>query len=340
MIPLNTEPLARLTIVIPTYNRANQIKATLSSIFNSMGSATKYHFHVILVDNNSNSTNQKRYTALVDEFSDLFSVEYLLERQQGRSHACNAGVASSSSPWIAFIDDDETLSSNWIETAFYLIDLGKYSYYGGHVLPNWETPPPPWLPIHQGKFRGVLGWIEVSDVNKSYDDFDASLCGGNMLVERATYLKIGGFSSALGRGANNLLGGEDGEFHRRLKRAGARGMYCPKLSVLHWIPVSRMTVEYHLRWAYWSGASNRIRIITQPQTAEKSPHLFGVPRYQFAKGLQGVGQYLVAALRGRLTRTPDGIVGLLDFMYLLGLLRGKAEGEKLGHSMKPFGANE
>ncbi len=329
-----------LTIIIPTYNRADQISATLSSIRNTKDSIKEYLLHVIVVDNNSNDTDRNLYKKLVHEFSDFLSIEYILEPQQGRSYACNAGVAQSSSKWIAFIDDDETVSLIWIETAIQLIQLGEYNYFGGHVLPDWESAPPSWLPIHQGKFRGVLGWIELSDVSKSYDEFDASLCGGNMIVDREIYLRIGGFSSSLGRGANNLLGGEDGEFHRRLKRSGAKGLYCPELSVKHWIPVSRMTVEYHRRWAYWSGVSNRIRIITQPQTAEKFPHLFGVPRYRFAKGLQGLGRYYIAALTRRLSKTPDGIVGLLEFMYLIGLLQGKIEGKKLGLSMKQSDTNQ
>jgi hypothetical protein len=94
-----------------------------------------------------------------------------------------------------------------------------------------------------------------------------------------------------------------------------------------------MTVEYHRRWAYWSGAANRIRIITQPQTADRIPHIFGIPRYQFLKGLGGLVRYWHQAAAGRVNSTPDGVIGLLDFMYLLGLLRGKAEGRKLGLRM-------
>jgi glycosyltransferase involved in cell wall biosynthesis len=324
-----------LSIIIPTYNRAQQIHGTLSSIRSALGAEHSNAIHVILVDNNSNASNRDHYRDLVSKLSDFISIEYLLETLQGRSNACNSGVIHCHSKWVAFIDDDETVSLNWIKTALHLLQLGQFSYFGGHVLPDWEAPPPPWLPIHRGQFRGVLGWIELSDTNRSYDDFDASLCGGNMIVNREMYLNIGGFSSSLGRGSNNLLGGEDGEFHRRLKRAGAKGLYCPELSVHHWVPTSRMTINYHQRWAYWSGASNRIRIITQPQTAEILPHIFAVPRYRFAKGLKGFGRCIFEALSGRLRKQPDGVIGLLNFMYLIGLLRGKAEGEKLGLSMKP-----
>lgn len=333
MSPSTIDDIPNLTIIIPTYNRADQLRETLESIHFALFQNNACLVHTILIDNNSNPHNREQYLKLVREFSESISVEYVLEGKQGRSNACNTGAANCSSKWIAFIDDDETLAEDWISTALRLIQLDDFSYFGGHVLPNWEIPPPRWLPIHKGQFRGVLGWIELSDVEKSYDDFDASLCGGNMIVNREKYLAVGGFSPSLGRGSSNLLGGEDGEFHRRLKRAGAKGLYCPQLTVRHWIPASRMTIKYHLRWAYWSGASNRIRVITQPQTAEKFPHLLGVPRYRFSKGLQGLCQFLYQTIMGRLKKQPDGAIGLLNFMYLAGLLRGRVEGKKLGFDM-------
>ena len=324
-----------LTIIIPTFNRPTQIEKTLSSISKTMKSAWKDNFQVILVDNNSNLDNKKLYIDLVKKFSDKINISHLIEPRQGRSHACNSGAEKATSDWIAFIDDDEMLTPSWLDTAFQLIDSDEFSYYGGPYLPEWEIPPPPWLPIHQDQYRGALGWIEFCNKKRNYDDFDAELCGGNILLKRALYLKIGGFSSALGRGANNLLGGEDGEFHRRLKRAKAKGCYCPQLSVRHWIPVSRMTIAYHRRWAFWSGVSNRIRIATEPQTGENLPHLLGIPRYWFAKGSQGLGRYFAQGITGRLRKSPEGVIGLLDFMYLVGLLRGKVEGRRLGISMKP-----
>src|SRR5690606_6602458 len=129
----------------------------------------------------------------------------------------------------------------------------NYDYFGGPCLPDWEASPPLWLPAHQHVYRGLLGWIELSAEPIDYDAFEGELCGGNMIVRRDKFLGLGGFAGSLGRGAANLMGGEDGELHRRLKRSGARGLYVPCLSILHKVPSSRMTIGYHRRWAYWSG---------------------------------------------------------------------------------------
>jgi glycosyltransferase involved in cell wall biosynthesis len=327
--PLNT----KLTIVIPTYNRSTQATQTLKSISDVASGVHREQIRVILVDNNSTPSERDGYIAAIHSFSNELDVQYLHEGKQGRSHACNAGANEASSNWIAFVDDDETLSPQWIDVALALIETRQFSYFGGSVLPTWEIPPPPWLPIHQKKYLGVLGWLELSDIDRDYDTFDASLCGGNMIVRRDLYLNIGGFSSALGRGASNLLGGEDGEFHRRLKSAKAKGCYITKLAVFHWVPIARMTLDYHRKWAYWSGVSNRIRIITEPQTAERVPHLFGVPRYRFSTGSRGLFQFLIHLATGTLKKRPEGVIGLLDFMYLIGLLRGMTEGKKMGINM-------
>jgi len=42
---------------------------------------------------------------------------------------------------------------------------------------------------------------------------------------------------------------------------------------------------------------------------------------------------LVHLFGGTLKRRPEGVIGLLDFMYLIGLLRGITEGKKLGINM-------
>lgn len=330
---MQTDINANLTIIIPTFNRSAQIESTLLSIHQASCQNFSNSIHILVVDNNSHSKERDRYIQIVEQIACKINVSLVHEVKQGRSHACNAGVAASCSEWVAFIDDDETLSPQWLEVALKLIQDQTYSYYGGSVLPTWEISPPPWLPIHNKKYLGVLGWLELSDIARDYDTFDASLCGGNMIVRRDLYLRIGGFSSALGRGASNLLGGEDGEFHRRLKKGKAKGCYIPELSVFHWIPVSRMTLEYHRKWAYWSGVSNRIRITSEPQTAEDLPHLFGVPRYRFSKGASGFIQYIYHLVTGKLMTKPEGVIGLLDFMYLIGLLRGIHEGKKLGFSM-------
>lgn len=317
-----------LTIIIPTFNRADQVTKTIRSINDSLTSDECAPL-VILVDNNSKPEESAKYKALADNESNRVKVQYVCEKKQGRSHACNLGLHLSTSDWVGYIDDDETLGEKWLEAALDWIRRNEYDYVGGPYLPNWEHIPPAWLPAHTGAYKGVLGWIEISDQIINYTQTDAELCGGNFIAKRALLNLAGGFNTKLGRTPGTLIGGEDGELHRRLKRAGGQGIYDPKMAIHHLIPGIRMTFNYHFRWAYWSGVTNRIRIENHPETGEQVPHILGVPRYWYAKALIGISNVLTSAIQFKLLKNSNAAVGAMDFMYWYGLMRGRLEAKRI-----------
>ena len=317
-----------LTIIIPTFNRADRVAETVKSINDSLTEGICSPL-VILVDNNSNPEESTKYKALANSASSGVEVHYVCEKKQGRSHACNLGLHLSHTDWVAYIDDDETLGEAWIKTALYWIRKNEFDYIGGPYLPNWECIPPKWLPAHIGSYKGVLGWIEISDQIVDYAQTDAELCGGNFIARRALLNAAGGFNTKLGRKPGTLIGGEDGELHKRIKRAGGKGIYDPKMAIHHLIPASRMTFNYHLRWAYWSGVTNRMRITDHPETGEQVPHLLGVPRYWYVKAFLGIKRFSISTIQLRLFKDSDAALGMMDFMYWLGLMRGKYEAKRI-----------
>lgn len=311
-----------LALVIPTFNRADQLSKTLESI-KIAEKPTQLPISVYLVDNNSTKENTEKYKALVQLYSSYFSIHYLSEPKQGRSNALNRGIAEAEAEFVGFIDDDESIDISWFTVIHNHLQNEHIDYLGGPYKPDWEATPPAWLPANVGAYRGILGWIELAEKCISYDDFDGELCGGNCVIKRSIFTAISGFNNSLGRSAKNLMGGEDGEFHRRLKAHKYFGLYDPNLVIYHQIPKSRMTFRYHFRWAFWSGVSNGIRLKTNPLTAEPVPKLWGVPRYWYQKALQGVSRFLFNTLSLTLFKNPNGICGALDALYLLGLFYGK-----------------
>ncbi|MGE4329784.1 glycosyltransferase [Diaphorobacter sp.] len=311
-----------LSIIIPTYNRSHQIDKTLKSISDAE-LPQDMMVEVIVVDNNSQPDHGLRYRELVESYQKKIKLRYEFEKKQGRSHACNRGLNAASSDWVGFIDDDEALDRRWLIQAMHWIESAQADYVGGPCLPDWEKSPPDWLPAHAGQYRGILGWIELSHAVVSYDDFDGELCGGNFIARTDLLIQLGGFNTNLGRSAGNLLGGEDGDLHTRLKAAHARGYYDPAFSILHSVPSERMTLRYHFRWAYWSGVANGIRIDNGDSRREDVPYAFGVPRYWFSKAFRGTFIFLAETCCGRLKKNSRAVVGLMDFFYLLGMLLGK-----------------
>ena len=314
--------MSTIAIVIPTYNGASRIGSTLASIKRA-NRLERNQLHVYLVDNNSRPADAIAYQSLVAEYRQHFDVSYLAERKQGRSHALNLGVATAQEDVIAFVDDDETIDVEWLTVLHSHFDDPAIDYVGGPYLPDWLAPPPSWLPAHINQYKGILGWIEQAPKKMSYDEFDGTLCGGNCAMRRQVFDAVGGFNVHLGRSAQNLMGGEDGEFHLRLRAKGLRGLYDPALIVYHQIPAARMTFRYHLRWAYWSGVSNGIRIRTRGMDGQPVAMLGGIPRYWYRKAIDGCATALFATMTRSFWRAPRGLCGAMDFSYLLGLLYGR-----------------
>lgn len=311
-----------LEIIICTYNRSQQIERTIRSIAESV-QPSLVSVKITIVDNNSSAIHRDRYQSLIGEYAGKYDIRYLCEPRQGKSHACNLGIEKAVAQWLAFVDDDEQLGDQWLLVAERWICSGEADYIGGPCLPDWEVNPPDWLPAHRQRYRGILGWIEYGPVVCSFDKDGIELCGGNFIIKTEVARRIGGFNVSLGRFANNLMCGEDGEFHMRLKSQKFIGFYDPELAISHYVPVARMSLRYHLRWAYWSGASHRVRIMRQPETGDSVPHWRGVPRFWYRKAINGVLSYLLALAFGKAGMTADGVIGLLDAAYFWGLLRGK-----------------
>lgn len=311
--------MIKLSIIIPTYNRPDLLAVALEHI--AMARVPDdVALTVIVSDNNSAPANQEANKAVVQRFSGLNMV-YLLAIKQGRSAALNFAVAHTTDDYLGFIDDDEKMDSAWFEVVATHIRRGEMDFLGGPYKPDWESPPPSWLPMHIGAYRAVLGWIEQSDRLQPFTDFGGSICGGNCVVKRTALLEAGGFVVHIGRSKGNLMGGEDDELHRNLLLKGFHGVYDPAMIIYHFIPNSRMTRSYHLRWAFWSGASNGVRLQWLPP--EQVPKLFGLPRYRYSRAMSGLLRCLFHAVSRAPHCQSRCFTGLMDAIYLPGTLYGK-----------------
>ena len=137
----------------------------------------------------------------------------------------------------------------------------------------------------------VIGWADFGECRRSYADkgFDALLMGGNCVLRRSCFSKVGVYSNLLGRKGNRLLAGEDSDMHDRLIAAGLNGLYLPELIVYHHIPAQRVTRHYMRRWAFWSSASTGYMLRTCPPTG---PRWCGLPRYMFTNAVRSQVKWL------------------------------------------------
>ena len=224
----------KFSIVIATYNRADELPNTLKSLTEQRVSDT---WEVIVVDNNSSDATRE----VVLEAARNFPVDlrYVLEKEQGRSAALNAGIKIARGEIIAVTDDDVRVDPSWLNNSAVALDSLGCDYVGGKALPIWGGPRPDWLPDRGGKHWGVIALLDYGPEPIEFGN--RVPLGVNMVFRRECFERAGLWDNSIGRKAGTLLGQEVREWAQRGRAAGLRGFYSPDLIVHHVISQDRLT---------------------------------------------------------------------------------------------------
>ena len=97
-----------ISVVIPTYNRAEMLRALLRNL-RSLQISNGVTWEIIVVDNHSTDATR----AVTEEFMHdaALPLRYRFEAQQGAAYTRNNGVLAARGKILAFIDDDETVDA-------------------------------------------------------------------------------------------------------------------------------------------------------------------------------------------------------------------------------------
>lgn len=312
----------KFSVIIATYNRADELVKTLESL---KGLETTEPWEVILVDNNSSDNTREVVLEQVDSFP--VPLRYVLEKEQGRSAALNAGIRLAKGEILAITDDDVRVNPYWLRNSAEALEKLGCDYLGGKALPIWGGELPDWLPNRGGKHWGVIALLDYGEKPAEFDENKVPL-GVNMVLRRECFDRAGLWDNSIGRKAGTLLGQEVREWSQRGRAAGLRGFYTPDLIVHHVIPADRLTKKYFRRWFYWHGVSRAILYQNQQLDMEsperttldfsKVPHIAGVPRYLFRTSVKKFFSIWSAMARGdAITRFEDE----LWLWFFAGILR-------------------
>ncbi len=269
----------KLDVVVPTYNRSQRVQLTIASLLKASIPAG-LEVTILVVDNNSKDDTEK----IVREISAQSDrqVVYVKEIKQGLSHARNAGILAGTGDLIGFIDDDEEIDTLWYEVVVREFNDPSVDFIGGPYLPDWAAPAPDWLPPG---YHAAIGAVYPKPRASFGPEFSGNLMGGNAVIRRKVFDRIGAYSTKLGRSGKGLLSEEDAEFCRRLAAAEVHGMYVPDLVIHHYIPLERLTRKYHRLWCYWRAVSQGVLDREMPETV---PYTLGIPRYRIGRALRGL----------------------------------------------------
>ncbi|HLO81803.1 MAG TPA: glycosyltransferase family 2 protein [Chitinophagaceae bacterium] len=226
----------RISVIIPTYNRANYIGHTIDSFLNQK---TDHPFEILVADNNS-SDNTEEIVRQKQFSSHRVPVIYLKEPKQGVHFARNTAAKKSTGELLYFTDDDMIADENLLtEIARIFEKDNTVGAATGKVLPRWEKQPPEWILKYCNN-----GWLSLADYGDT--DFvaenDPGIWSCHQAIKRNVFLKAGGFNPE-NTGGIWIGDGETG-LNIKIHNLGYKFAYQPKAVTYHIIPKHRTTQDY------------------------------------------------------------------------------------------------
>jgi glucosyl-dolichyl phosphate glucuronosyltransferase len=275
-----------ISVIVCTYNRSESLAKTLGSLAQLLPPAGT-PWELIVVDNNSKDDTAE----VVSKFSQAssLSVRYVLERNQGLSHARNAGVRRARGDIIAFTDDDVTVDPRWLCELQKIFIESDSTCVAGRIVPVWNSEKPSWLRL-EGPQALRSGTVVSFDLGEEPCELnDTPPVGANMAFKTVVFEKYGFFRSDLGKRGNDPMLGEEVEFCARLSRAGDKLVYAPAAVVYHPVPMERLEKRY-FRSYYFNYGRYEARRKGFPKRVTL---FFGVPRYLFRSLMADIGRWLL-----------------------------------------------
>ena len=171
-----------ISIIIPTYNRSQIVHRAIKSVLKQSNES----WELIIVDDGSkDDTLESLKIYDMDPRIKILSQEHL-----GPSSARNYGVQSSKGNYLIFLDSDDFLREDLIQS---LID----SNYQNFDMISWEV-----LRIYENK-ESV--W-KPEKLEKLYNNIKASFLAGSVCFKKEIFERVKGFDPKLWFGENYELG--------------------------------------------------------------------------------------------------------------------------------------
>ena len=213
-----------IEVCVCTFRRQD-VAATLRSL-GEMDVASNHRVRIIVADNDLEPTAQDLVANIASELP--FDICYLHAPAANISIARNACLDAATGSYVAFIDDDETASRNWLTVLMDVAGTTSAAVVLGPVQALYGADAPKWM--KEGDFHSTYPvWVR-GEIQTGYT------C--NVLLARASpSVNTRRFDVSLGRS-----GGEDTKFFSEVHRAGGRIAFAPHAYVSEIVSPKRATL--------------------------------------------------------------------------------------------------
>jgi glycosyltransferase involved in cell wall biosynthesis len=239
---MNKKENIGISIIVCFYNSVQRLEPTIKSIISQKG-LDQISWELILVDNASKDGSMTFAQDILKKNS-FEQVICAVEDQPGLNYARKKGIESAQYEYVLFCDDDNWLEETYLKRAFdFLVNNENYGIVGGNGEPVCEVKPPSWFDHYAGIY--ATGCRSNGDVTNVY--------GAGMTIRKSL---ISSFIPQIeDRKGNALTGGGDTEICDHITQQGYKIKQLCDNRFKHFIPKSRLTLDFLKRTAYGRGFS-------------------------------------------------------------------------------------
>ena len=232
----------KVDIAIASYRRPKGLHRLLGSFQRLRFPGTPPDLRVVVVDNDAAGSAR----AVCEDARSWLEIPlvYLVEKRRGSPQARTAAVAPASgrADAIAFIDDDEVPSPQWLAELLRVQAETGADAVAGPCEPLFEDPVPRW--IERGRFFDRPRHATGARIDYAFTH--------NVLVRTRALAAL----DSLFDERMALSGGSDGELFRRLAASGRAIVWADEALVFEWVPRSRANARWILERAFRVGTSS------------------------------------------------------------------------------------
>ena len=199
--------MRRLSVVIPSLNRADILARTIDRI--QQQTVSREAYEVLIIDNNSTDHTK---SVLIQKAALYPNLRAFTQMKPGAAATRNVGIQEAAGDLVLFIDDDILADRYLIARHLEYHEKNDNAAVIGKVVYPWAESSDPFL-----RYLRHRGIFEPYDLNSCLPIDFSFYHTGNASTSRRTLLEVGGFDEEFQK-----YGMEDIELGYRLERNGCR----------------------------------------------------------------------------------------------------------------------
>lgn len=240
-------PVSQISVCICTYKRTQLLQRLLKELATQRTEGL-FTYNIVITDNDELRSAE----GVANEFSASANIPitYCVESRQNIALARNKAIENSNGDFIAFIDDDEFPTSDWLWTLFTVCSQRQVDGVLGPVKPHFDQAVPKWVVKGQFYDRSSYPTGEVIDRRKGRT--------GNVLLRKSL------FAGTDLPFRPEFRTGEDQDFFGRMIDRGHVFIWCNEAVAFEVVPPARWSRKFLMK-RYW------LRGAMEPMTPEFGP---------------------------------------------------------------------